>query len=178
MVYRGRSGAGPEKKGEDVFPSRCAVVALPKPTILNNTGAPPYRVYPAHLERRGLVRTRRIRPFSGYDPSRAPKKRDAKNQHLFWFFGHRRCPKPKCWLLALGRGYSPRSCYHDPMVLWVPGAHSTWTKRFWDTHSGTPKTHLTERHLRPFFLVPPPTCPYRPLISYKIGQMPTVTRGG
>ena len=36
----------------------------------------------------------------------------------------------------------------------------------------------TERHLRPFFLVPLPTCPYRPLISYKIGQMPTVTRGG
>ena len=30
----------------------------------------------------------------------------------------------------------------------------------------------------PFFLDPPPTCPYRPLISYKIGQMPTVTRGG
>ena len=27
MVYRGRSGAGPEKKGEDVFPFKCAVVA-------------------------------------------------------------------------------------------------------------------------------------------------------
>ena len=25
---------------------------------------------------------------------------------------------------------------------------------------------------------PPQICPYRPLISYKIGQMPTVTRGG
>ena len=25
---------------------------------------------------------------------------------------------------------------------------------------------------------PPLGCPYRPLISYKIGQMPTVTRGG
>ena len=24
----------------------------------------------------------------------------------------------------------------------------------------------------------PQTCPYRPLISYKIGQMPTITRGG
>ena len=24
----------------------------------------------------------------------------------------------------------------------------------------------------------PQICPYRPLISYKIGQMPTVTRGG
>ena len=39
-------------------------------------------------------------------------------------------------------------------------------------------TTTMERHLRPFFLDPPPTCPYRPLISYKIGQMPTVTRGG
>ena len=35
-----------------------------------------------------------------------------------------------------------------------------------------------ESDLRPFFWIPPPRCPYRPLISYKIGQMPTVTRGG
>ena len=44
--------------------------------------------------------------------------------------------------------------------------------------SDATKNEHTERHLRPFFLDPPPTCPYRPLISYKIGQMPTVTRGG
>ena len=49
----------------------------------------------------------------------------------------------------------------------------------WDYKWGTKDTtNYTERHLRPFFLDPPPTCPYRPLISYKIGQMPTVTRGG
>ena len=42
----------------------------------------------------------------------------------------------------------------------------------------TEENDTLERHLRPFFLDPPPTCPYRPLISYKIGQMPTVTRGG
>ena len=50
---------------------------------------------------------------------------------------------------------------------------------FGDHNSEITNTELTlERHLRPFFLDPPPTCPYRPLISYKIGQMPTVTRGG
>ena len=41
MVYRGRSGAGPEKKGEDVFPCTSAVVCPSEIT----QAVPTYRLY-------------------------------------------------------------------------------------------------------------------------------------
>ena len=69
MVYRGRSGADPEKKGEDVFPSwvffcHCLFVAAKKTRLGTASNPPPVSGGSTHLDK-GYSPTDVLSPLPG-----------------------------------------------------------------------------------------------------------------